>query len=289
MIIMKNAYSKKLMFLSLFLLSASLAFAQNKSEILPLSSFFPKPVKVLFVGTFHFHYPGLDAHVIADSNKVDVLSESRKKEVTELVNYIKRFKPTKIAIEAFPKWEPTEKLRDYKKGAYRMERDERYQLGLRIADELNLDTIYAIDDVPLVSDPGKLDPVYVKNLFKDYDYKSDDPYSKIYEEWYAYDDKLRLRLNLLDYFKHTNSRSYHQAGHGAYLIGDFKLNHKRGADALAMNWYSRNLRIFRNLQGITESSKDRILVIFGNGHGSILRQLLESSPEYEFVEFDKLK
>lgn len=261
----------------------------NKTDILPLSSFFPKQVKVLFVGSFHFHYPGLDAHVIADSNKVDVLSESRKKEVTELVNYIKRFKPTKIAIEAFPKWKSTEKLRGYKKGAYRMERDERYQLGLRIADELNLDTIYAIDDDPLVSDPGKFDPVYVENLFKDYDYKSDDPYRKIYEKWYAYNDKLRLRLNLLDYFKHTNSRTYHQAGHGAYLVGDFRLDHKRGADALAMSWYSRNLRIFRNLQEITESPKDRILVIFGNGHGSILRQLLESSPQYEWVEFDKLK
>lgn len=32
-----------------------------------------------------------------------------------------------------------------------------------------------------------------------------------------------------------------------------------------------------------------ILVLFGNGHGAILRQLLESSPEYDFIEFDGLK
>ena len=67
------------------------------------------------------------------------------------------------------------------------------------------------------------------------------------------------------------------------------MDNQRGADILSIYWYNRNLRIFRKLQEITESSKDRILVIFGNGHASILRHLLESSPEYEFIEFNKLK
>ena len=31
-----------------------------------------------------------------------------------------------------------------------------------------------------------------------------------------------------------------------------------------------------------------ILVIFGNGHAAILRQFLEASPQYEFVEFSSL-
>jgi len=31
------------------------------------------------------------------------------------------------------------------------------------------------------------------------------------------------------------------------------------------------------------------LVIFGNGHAAILRQLLEASPQYEFVEFSSLE
>jgi plasmid maintenance system killer protein len=209
--------------------------------------------------------------------------------VTELVNYIKRFKPTKIAIEASPEWKATEKLRAYKKGAYRLERDERYQLALRIANEINLDTVYAIDDDSMVSDITALNPEYTKKIFKDYDYKSDEIYSEKYKKWYNYEDKVRQQMRLLDYFKFTNSRAYHQAGHGAYLIGDFKLDNKRGPDALAINWYSRNLRIFRNLQLITESPNDRILVIFGNGHGAILRQQLESSPEYQFVEFNNLK
>lgn len=287
---MNQTHLAKRLLSLLFLLNISLAFGQKKAEGPTPASFFPKErTKVLFVGAFHFHYPGLDAHVTANSDKVDVLSESRKPEVTELVNYIKKFKPTKIAIEAFPQWKATEKLRQYKEGAHRNKRDERYQLGLRIASELNLDTIYAIDDNSMVSQLMALDSAYFKQLFKDYDYQSDDPFSKMYKAWYVSDDKLRSKLDLLSYFKHINARTYHTTSHGAYLVGDFKLEDKRGADALSINWYSRNLRIFRNLQEITEGPADRILVLFGNGHGSILRQLLESSPEYELVEFDGLK
>ncbi|WP_293782919.1 DUF5694 domain-containing protein [uncultured Pedobacter sp.] len=265
-------------------------FAQQNKSLSSTKSYFPQErTKVLFVGSFHFHYPGLDAHVTSNDDKVDVLSPTRQKELTDLVNYIKKFRPTKTAIEALPEWKATQKLNAYKKGAYRTERDERYQLGMRIATELKLDTIYSIDDHSMVSELSKIDPEYFKALFKDYDYKSEDPYSKMYERWYKAEDSLRAKTSLLVYFKQTNSKRYHQLGHGAYLVGDFKLDDKRGADALAINWYSRNLRIFRNLQEITESPKDRILVIFGNGHGAILRQLLESSPEYEFIEFDSLK
>jgi len=274
----------------LILIPVSTVFAQENKSLSSPKSYFPEQrTKVLFVGTFHFDYPGLDAHVTTNNDKIDVLSSSRQKELTELVNYIKKFQPTKIAIEAFPKWNATEKLKAYKKGAYRMERDERFQLGMRIASELKLDTIYAIDDNSMVSELSKIDPQYFKNMFKDYDYKSEDPFAKMYEAWYTAEDKLRADMTLLKLFKHTNTRLYHQRGHGAYLVGDFKLDNKRGADALAINWYSRNLRIFRNLQQITESPRDRILLIFGNGHGSILRQQLESSPEYEFIEFDSLK
>ncbi len=274
----------------LLLFYATAISAQQTKEVPSPGSFFPKDrSKVLFVGSFHFHYPGLDAHVITENDKLDVLSASRQKELTDLVNYIKKFNPTKIAIEAGPDWQATKKFREYKTGAHRLERDERYQLGMRIAAEMKLDTIYSIDDDSMVSELRQVNPDYVKALFKDYDYKSDDKYTKMYGRFYASEDKLRIKMSLLAFFKHINSRIYHQVGYGSYLVGDFRLDDKRGADALAINWYSRNLRIFRNLQNITESAQDRILVIFGNGHASILRQLLESSPEYQWIEFNKLK
>ncbi|MGB4930971.1 MAG: DUF5694 domain-containing protein, partial [Chitinophagales bacterium] len=58
-----------------------------------------------------------------------------------------------------------------------------------------------------------------------------------------------------------------------------------GADALAMHWYSRNLRIYRNLQEITTAPDDRILVIIGQGHAQILTHLFECSNEFNLVKF----
>lgn len=273
----------------LFLLISAALSAQNKN-LNPTFNTFPKErAQVLMVGTFHFDYPNLDAHKTADDQKIDVLVEPKKSEVTEIVNYIKKFKPNKIAIEATPEWKAAEKLARYKKGELRDQRDERFQLGMRIATELKIDTIYSLDANPFDLDLEKLDTVYFKKFFKDYDFKSDDPFSAMFTKWYNQEQTLQQKTNLLQYFKHFNSVESHRLTYGAYLVGDFKLDDTRGADILSVWWYNRNLRIFRKLQQMTESPNDRILLIFGNGHAAILRQLLECSPEYQFVEFDSLK
>lgn len=263
---------------------------QNKKQTFkPIPDYFPKEkAKVLVIGTFHLDYPGLDAHKTADEDKIDVLIEPKKSEVTELVEYIKKFKPNKIAIEAYDSWNATEKLKQYKNGELRDKRDERYQIAMRIANEMQLDTLYAIDSGSMADDLEKIDSSYTNALFKDFDFKSDDPYETYYKDWLEQDDKMTTKVNLLQYFKHINSRESHQYGYGLYLIGDFKLDNERGVDILSSWWYNRNLRIFRKLQLITDSPNDRILLIFGNGHAAVLRQFLEASPEYEFIEFDSL-
>ena len=281
-------YFKLLFILSIFIFSCA---TNEKEETLlkPISEYFPKEkAKVLVVGTFHMDYPGLDAFKTSEEDKIDVLVEPKKSEVTELVEYIKKFKPNKIAIEAYESWNATEKLKQYKNGEHRDKRDERYQLAIRIANELQLDTIYAIDSGSMTDDLVKIDSSYTKALFKDFDFQSEDVYNQYYKNWFEEEDKIIPKVKLLDYFKHINSRESHHYGYGAYLIGDFKMDNLKGADIISSWWYNRNLRIFRKLQIITESPKDRILVIFGNGHAAILRQLLEASPEYEFVEFDSL-
>lgn len=260
---------------------------QNKFKT--AKDFFPEEkAKVLVVGTFHFDYPGLDAHQIEEENKIDVLKEPKKSEVSELVAYIKKFQPTKIAIEATDNWNAVEKFKKYKNGEFSDERDERFQLGMRIANEIGLDTLYSIDGGTMAQDIEKLDSVYSADLWKDFDFESDDPYEKYMLEWFEAKDMMAKEMNMLTYFKLINSPESHQYGYGTYLIGDFKLDNNRGADILSYWWYNRNVRIFRKLQTMTDSSKDRILVIFGNGHAAVLRQLIECSPEYEFIEFDSL-
>ncbi len=272
-----------------FLLTACARETPDTANLLkPASSFFPaEKTQVMVLGTFHFDYPGLDVNKTSDEDKIDVLKEPKKSEVTEVVEYIKKFKPTKIAIEARGSWNATSKLREYMAGKHRDERDERFQLAMRLAAETGLDTLYAIDMPSWDDELAMRDTTYFRALFADYDFKSDDPYNQLIMDWYKAQDKMISRVNLLEYLKHINSRESHRYDYGAYLVGDFKLDDSRGADILSIWWYNRNLRIFRKIQDITEGKDDRILVVIGNGHAAVLRQLLESSPEYEFVELNR--
>jgi Family of unknown function (DUF5694) len=265
-----------------------LSFGQR--ALRPVASFYPcnRP-QVLVVGCFHFDDPGLDAHVTDTLDKVDVLSPKRQVEMENLVRYIERFRPNKIAIEAYDEWQATAHLHKYKTGKVLLGRDERYQLGIRIAADMDLDTIFSIDSGSLVEELEKKDASWVDSLFQDYDFESRDSLVAMSKTWLSYEDKVKARTSLLAYFKRLNSPEYHRYGYGIYLIGDFLLDQTRGADLVSVWWYNRNLRIFRRLQDITEGANDRILLIIGNGHAALLRQLLECSPAYEWVEFGKLK
>lgn len=257
------------------------------------SEYFKNPkTKVLVVGSFHFDYPNLDAIKIKKEDQIDVLSPKTAQEVTELVEYIKKFKPTKIAIEAWPEWNANEKLKEYNKGKYRDQRDERYQLAIRIASEMKINEISSIDAGSVWEDLqerfGKTDSLFFKKISQDYDFKSEDPVAQQFVTFFKNSDRKNFS-SLLKTFQYMNSKESHLYGYGAYLNGDFKLRAHDGADMLALYWYDRNLRMFRNIQNIPHTAEDRILIITGNGHAAVLRQLFTYSAEYDFVEFSSLK
>jgi len=75
---------------------------------------------------------------------------------------------------------------------------------------------------------------------------------------------------------------------GTYLIGTFKYETKGneffGPDFVTGWWFNRNLRIFRNIQKINAKPADRILVIFGAGHMTLLNSFFDASPEYKLLK-----
>lgn len=249
--------------------------------------------QVMVVGTFHFGYPNLDAHKIAEKDQMDIRSAAKQQEVEELVAYLAQFQPTKIVVEGG------------RNSGYLLRRYERWldggelraneidQLAFRLMKQFELDTLYGCDAPGLTytmsQHPDSLAlNRFTEEVFAGYDWKSDDPMEQVYTDFYEAETQLTLTMPLLDYFKHLNSDAVVKRYHGAYLIGDFKTDDYRGADALTMYWYSRNLRIFRNIQQVVDSPDDRVLVLFGAGHASILKQQFESTPEFELIEFNEL-
>lgn len=246
--------------------------------------------KIFLVGAFHFEYYNADAYKVDKSKQVDILSDQKQNELKQLLEYIAIFKPTKICIEAPESWKTTDKYRMYKSGKKELAKDEVQQIAFRLMETFKLDTVYSIDaraiaeELPETKDSSVIKP-YFDRIFDNYTFKANDNYIKLYE----YSTELSNKLSLLDYFKYINSAKELQRSYGAYLVGDFKNGKYEGADALATYWYDRNLRIFRNIQRITTSSQDRILVLFGAGHMAVLDQLFSCSPEYNYIRFNDLK
>jgi hypothetical protein len=279
------------LFLSLPFLLFSQGNFPDPDEILVGDNKLPK---VLLVGSFHFAYYNLDAHKVADEDQVDILSEKRQKELEELVEYIAKFKPNKIAVETGRNTGYLmREYEDWKSGKEPLKKSETRQIGFRLLDRFGLDTIFGVDagsvsrDLYYSKDSLVIRP-YLDQIFEDYDYRSKDKISKRYKKFRELDDKLTLENTLLEYFKYMNSDKVLDRGFGAYLNGDFKNGDYEGADALVLYWYNRNLRILRNIQKITTSPDDRILVIFGAGHVEILKHLFQCTPQYELIKFNEL-
>ncbi len=247
------------------------------------------------VGTFHFGYPGLDEHKTSEAYKVDIHSPQRQKEVEELVAYIATFKPTKILVEAgINTGALIKRYRDWKSGLVALRKKEVDQLGFRLMDRFNLDTLYGIDAMSLSRELMRSkDSIHVQPIFnRIYESVHDSLYENTFEdrywEWYKIQDKRCVEMKLLDYFMETNSVHHINRMHGHYILSD-KTENYNGVDGLTLNWYSRNLRIFKNIQSVKTSPSDRILIIIGSGHVPILQQQLLSSPEYELIKFGDLK
>jgi len=250
-----------------------------------------KVPKVLLVGTFHFGYPGMDEHKTKEKNKVNIRSREKQKEVKELVEYIARFKPTKIMVEAG------------RNTGYLMHRYKRWRLGLkslqareidqiafRLMKEFELDTIYGTNARAMTYDLyNSKDSLIFRPFMEqltDGEYP-ENPVDARYDEFYDYSDRMSVEMSLLDFFKEENSDKVINRMHGHYILNDNSKNYD-SMDYLAIWWYSRNLRIFRNIQNVETTGEDRILVLYGSGHIPILKHLFESSPEYELVKFGDL-
>lgn len=239
-----------------------------------------KPTLVI-LGSYHMANPGRDR---TKSEMDDVLQPKRQKEIVKLVELINRFKPTKIVVECSPKNEPKieSDYQKYLKGEYELQSGEEQQIGFRLAKNAGLEKLYCVDwnDYP----PGE---------FSNYDYDEfaqKDPELKSFLEKRTQklqasvteNDKILKNLSVVEQFKFINQPANLDKSHRGYF--DFvrigRGNQYVGANYLS-HWYGRNMKIFANLIRITDSSADRILVIYGAGHAKLLNQFAKESGYYD--------
>ena len=238
--------------------------------------------EILILGTYHMANPG---HDIYNMQADDVLAPKRQQEMAQVIEVLKSFHPTKIAIEADPGSPREKNYAEYLAGRYTLSANEVDQLGYRLAKELGHKSVYPVDE------SGDFPYEHVAN------YAKANGRSQQFE---AIGDKIGEMVKQQDAFLHShtvletleymNSDANVATAVGFYYAdvpfsdpGDYA-----GPDLIA-KWFQRNIRIYSNIVRLIDSPNDHILVIYGAGHLGWLQQDVANDPSVRLVKLSDLK
>lgn len=228
----------------------------------------PDQIEVMTLGTFHF------AQVADD---LDVLEPRRQAELASILDRLEDFSPDRITLE-YP--HAGSRTLDSLYAAYLASppdslgsRNERRQIGFRLARRLGHERVYAVD-API-------------DLWHDsiatFDERWPDARGDLRGRWHVrYADRNAVELDdrRLDEILAAGNVDQPPANAEMYrrflplVEGDVY------AGALKLRpWYDRNLRIVQNLFRVADPADDRILLVVGWGHMRVLKQILELTPQ----------
>jgi hypothetical protein len=254
-------------------LLSTLAFGQPAPRHLPADQLEGPPLaEVLVLGSYHMDNPGRD---IFNMKADDVLAPRRQAEIREVIEVLARFRPTKIALEAEPDGRKMTEFQAYLAGKYELTRDERDQLGFRLAKELGHRKVYGIDLM------GEFPYAPVQDFAKAHGREAElaSLREKVGASVKETDEYLASHTVLETLLRMNSAESVRRdlAGYAMFAhFGDGDEYDYPGAELLTQ-WYRRNMRIFTNLLQIIAPG-DRVLVIYGAGHLGLLRQAVEADP-----------
>jgi hypothetical protein len=228
--------------------------------------------EILVLGTYHMANPG---HDLVNMQADDVLAPKRQAEIEQLMQVLKRFHPTKIAIEADPgSRRVMQEYSDYLAGKYTLGRNEIDQIAYRLAKELGQKEVYPVDADGEFPFPRLQD--YAKAHGRSSELGS--LMGEIQTVVKAQNDYL-LSHTVLETLLYMNSDEHVAQDVGFYYRDAHfgEVDDWAGADLVA-DWFRRNMRIYSNVMQLVQSPNERILVIFGAGHLGWLRHDFGSDP-----------
>lgn len=265
----------------LLLIAVTPSLAQNKLKSIDASATTAQ-AEVLLLGTYHMDNPGQDLH---NTKADDVLTPKRQAEIEELTALLARFRPTKIAIE----WDAGNQAGldraygEYAAGRRQLTRDERQQVGMRLAKLVGLKKLYAIDtmwDFPYGS---------LINWAKANGRSAElDAIDRMGAEHSKADGDYLLGHTVLEMFRRLNSPESIAANGAFYArLGHFGDDNDPAGARLLTRWYERNTFILTSLLGVIEPG-DRVVVLYGAGHQTLLRRFIADDPTLKLNTLDEL-
>lgn len=245
----------------------------------------PAPIDVMVLGTYHFDSPGLDLNNVEVD---DVLKPRRQAELEAVAAAIVRFRPTKVMIERrvdkpdlvdtrYTDWQPADLAET---------RDERIQLGYRIARRAGVTRVYGIDEQPTAGEPDYF-PFGAVDAYA----RANGQGGKLAEVMAAGPEATarfkRMQAGgsiaaLLADWNDPGANPIFGMSYYYGLLGIGGTARQPGAELNAA-WYLRNAKIFAKMMTVARPG-DRVLVVFGAGHAYWLRHFARETPGYRSVD-----
>lgn len=203
-----------------------------------------------------------------------------QREIEAVVKGLAEFRPTKVLVEeeSADSVRMDSLYRAYRQGQWELDVNERYQLGFRLADRMDLDRVWAID----YQHPWPMSKVV------SFARRYDSAYMAYRERW------MQRTADLTDSLRSTGSvadmlRAYNSPG----LLAHVQAIRMRTMEVDAGGTYvglepnisvwKRNMRIFAEIARRTEPG-DRVVIVYGAGHAYFFRKWVLQHPEMELVE-----
>ena len=246
------------------------------------------PVEVMVLGTYHFGNPGLDLNNMkADS----VLTPQRQRELAQVAKALAAFKPTRVMVE-MQSDAPDFAVADYARFDDAMlasEANEIVQIGYRTARAAGLNSVNGIDEQPKTGEPDYFPFDKVEEAAARFGQTAalaatNVPVATSIKAFEAAQKTSSVGQLLMQMNAPASAMNGMDSYYGILAIGD--KDNQAGADLNAA-WYLRNAKIFGKLMQVAKpdtGQAERVLIVYGGGHGFWLRHFAGLVPGYRNVD-----
>lgn len=253
------------------LLLSMAVFAANATDREPA----PEPAKVMLMGVFHFANPGLDK---VKSEVIDVTTPGNQVYLAGLAERLAAFRPTDVLVECEPSAQARQDaaFAGYRKGTQALAVNEIQQIGFRVAKEAGLAGVTCFDEGAV---HWNAEPMFEYLETHEPDGKA--AMEAMFASLSARDTREQTTMSLARLLQLSNDPERDRENKALYMAtnavdagGGFA-----GADASA-SWWHRNFRMYANIQKAAAPGR-RVLVLAGQGHTAILKDLVAIDGERE--------
>ena len=242
------------------------------------------PARVMVLGTWHFDNPGQD---VVNVQSEDVRTPRRQCELQAIARALAQFRPTKIMVERVSTSADLvdSGFRGFTPAQLVQQKDERVQIGYRLAHLLRHDKVYAVDEQPSPGEPDYFPFGRVMQYAQTNNQmgRLQAGIAQVEADKKAFEERQR-RTNLATLLVETNEPSPWRTGISGYyeMLTVGSAQEQPGAELNAY-WYMRNAKIFGKLMTVAKPG-DRVLVIFGGSHVYWLRHFAREVIGFKDVD-----